>query len=418
MTSDITLQKLNRLLERCKSSSFYKNRIPDRPLASFDELKELPLTIKDDLRRHSPYGFVCVPKEELYQYHESFGTTGKPASTWLTKEDFLDLADSVNKGGINFNENDIVLIRFPYAISTVAHFVHAAAQIKKACVIPASSRTTVSPFKRIVDLMRKLDVTVLACLPLQAVLIAETAEILGYIPKKDFPSLRAIYTAGEALTPHKRKVLEDIWGVPISDNYGMTEIGAAVVNCEYGTPHPLNDKFIFELLDEDLKTEVRPGQIGNLVVTTLTRKGTPLIRYFTGDRGRIVRKDCKCGKDFSLEIRGRIQDVITIGNKKLDLWDLGNIVSSFKCHRFWVAGPFSGGIKFVAEEERSGDSISEKLVEELESKYGINICVEVVPKGTLYDRKELLSVGVVGKPKYIYSEQEMAKKDYLKSSRL
>jgi len=418
MNQDEKLQALNRLLLHCKNSPFYRDRIPEGPLASLEELKGLPFTTKEDLRKNSPYGFICVPRKELYQYHESFGTTGDPVSVWLTREDFVDLAHSVNSGGINFTEDDVVLVRFPYAISSVAHFVHAAAQMKGACVIPASSRTVVIPFTRIVNLLKKLDVTVLASLPLQAVLIAETAEMMGYRPDRDFPGLRAIYTAGEALTPHRRKALEDIWGVPVSDNYGMTEIGAAAVNCEYGIHHPLEDKFIFELLDEELKSEVKPGETGYLVVTTLTRRGTPLIRYFTGDRARLVMKDCPCGRKVSMEIRGRKQDILKIGDRDFDLWDVGDLVSALPCRRFWAAGPAPGGLRIVVEQERPGDAVSPELVKRLEAEYNVRLDIEVVPKGTLYDRSELLSVGLVGKPRYIYTQREMEGKDYLKSQKL
>lgn len=417
VNEDEKLQVLNRLLMHCKNSPFYRERIPDEPLTSMEDLKKLPLTTKEDVRDNSPFGFICVPKKELYQYHETFGTTGTPASTWLAREDVLDLARRVNVRGINFTEDDVVLIRFPYAISTVAHFTHAAAQMKSACVIPASSRTAVSPYTRIINLMKKLEVTVLASLPLQAVLIAETAEMLGFRPDKDFPKLRAIYTAGEALTPNRRKVLEGIWGVPIIDNYGMTETGPTVTDCEYGTPHPMEDSFIFELLDEDLKSEVKPGEAGYLVVTTLTRKATPLIRYLTGDRARVVLKECPCGEKVSMEIHGRKQDAIEVKDRIFDIWDLGDIVSCLPCRRFWVAGPAADGLQIVVEQEKPEDAVSAELIRILEAKFNVSLNIEVVPKGTLYDRSELLSVGVVGKPRYIYSQREMEQKAYIKSSK-
>lgn len=417
MNPDEKLEALNRVVSQCRKSSFYKDRLLEKPLTSLNEIKQLPITTKEDIRSHSPFGLVCVPPKELLQYHETFGTTGIPASTWLAREDIQDLARRVNVRGINFKEEDTVLIRFPYAISTVAHFTHVAAQSKNACVVPVSSRNTISPFPRVVDLMKKLEVTVLASSPLQAVLIAETAEILGLKPDKDFPKLRTIYTAGEALTPNRRGVLERIWKVSVIDNYGMTETGPTITDCEYGVPHPIEDSFIFELLDEDLKTEVKPGEIGYLVVTTLTRKAVPLIRYMTGDRARLVSKECPCGEKVSMEVHGRKQDVISAGNRSFDIWDLGNIVSHLPCQRFWTVGPSKGGLQFIVEEEHEGDSISPDLVKKLENEYKVRLNFEIVPKGTLYDRSELLSVGVVGKPRYIYTEKEMEEKAYMKSSK-
>lgn len=417
MKSQDKLEVLNKVLEHSKASSLYKQRIPDQPIRSLEELKQIPLTTKEDLRRHSPFGLICVPREELYQYHETFGTTGVPVATWFTKEDLRYNAREITMCGVNLNEDDTVLVRFPYAISAVAHMIHAAAQLKHACVIPAGARTTVSPFPRVVNLMQKLEVTVLACLPLQAVLIAETAEMLGVKPHRDFPHLRAICTAGEPLTHGRRKLLEDIWGVSVFDFYGMAEIGTAVVDCEFGRLHPLEDYFIFELLGEDLKTDVKQGELGYLVITTLKKMATPVIRYLTGDRARVVEKECACGKDFSLEIRGRREDTLAVGGQVLDLWDLEEILSNLPCRRFWVAGPAPGGLHFVVEEEKPGDHVSSELISMMEKKYKMKFRIEVVPKGTLYDRSELLAVGVVGKPQYIYSAGEMEQKEYIKSAK-
>lgn len=412
------LKLLNQVLEHCRVSPFYQERLPDRPLASLEELKEIPLTTKEDLRTLAPLGLICVPLQELHQYHETFGTTGIPVSTWFTKEDLKYNAREITLCGVNFNKDDIVLVRFPYSISAIAHMIHAAAQMKHACVIPAGARSTVSPFPRVINLMQKLQVTVLTCLPLQGVLIAETAELLGFRPERDFPALRAICTAGEPLSAGRRKLLEEIWGVPVFDIYGMAEIGTAVVDCEFGHAHPLEDYFVFELLDENLKREVKPGELGYLVITTLRKKATPVIRYLTGDRARLVAKECPCGAAVSIEIRGRREDTVSVGDRVLDLWDLDEIVSHFPCRRFWVVGAAPGGLHFVVEEEKAGSVISPQLIDKLEAKYNMRFYIEVVPRGTLYDRSELLSVGVVGKPQYIYTAAEMAQKNYLKSARM
>ena len=418
MTLYERVEVLNRVLERCKGAPFYRDRVPGQPLTSIDELKQIPLTTKEDLRHASPFGVICVPRNELYQYHETFGTTGTPVSTWLTKEDLKDNAREITQCGVSFSKYDTVLVRFPYAISAVAHMVHAAAQLKRACVIPVSARSTVSPFPRVIDMLRRLEVTVLACLPLQALLIAETVEMLGYKPSLDFPKLRAICTAGEPLTTGRRKLLESIWGVPVFDFYGMAEIGTAVVDCEFRRTHPLEDYFIIEILDDDFKEEVKPGEPGNLVVTTLRKRANPVIRYITGDRARKIPEDCLCGKDFCLEVRGRKEDSINVNGRFFDLWDLEDIVSHLPARRFWVAGPTSHGLQFVVEEEKKGDSVSSDIIQKLEKKYNINLAIEIVPNGTLYDRSELLEVGVIGKPRYIYSNTEMKEKAYLKSVKI
>ena len=414
MVHENRLTAINQFIEHCRKAPFYRERLPDELLSSIHEFKKIPLTTKEDLREISPFDLVCVPHKKLYQYHESFGTTGTPISTWVTKEDIRLHAKNINSGGLKFTQNDIVLIRFPYAISSIAHNLHFAAQSKGACVIPASSRTTITPFTRVIDLMQKLKVTVLAGLPQQALLIAETAEIMGLEPSKDFPNLRAIFTAGEALTTGKRKLLEGIWGVPITDNFGMTEIGSGAISCQFGRHHIPGDECIFEILDNQLIKEVESGQIGNLVITTLKKQAAPIIRYVTGDRARILPGKCTCGEEYSFEHHGRSSEIIKLGSRILDCWDLTEIVSSFPCQRFWVAGPNAEGLKFVVEEEKSGNSVSTDLINNLEERYKLKLEIEIVPKGTLYDRKELFEVAEVGKPRYIYTAEELEQKTYLK----
>lgn len=119
-----------------------------------------------------------------------------------------------------------------------------------------------------------------------------------------------------------------------------------------------------------------------------------------------------------LEVRGRQEDTLTVGNRVLDIWDLQEIVSALSCRRFWVAGPGPQGLHLVIEEEKPGDSVSDNQLQVLEDVYKVKIKIEIVSRGTLYNRAELLSLGVVGKPRYIYSEQEIKEKAYIHSSRL
>ncbi|OJF17785.1 MAG: CoF synthetase [Bacillaceae bacterium G1] len=401
------LDALNRVIRESKKAPFYRARLPDGPLLSLADLKKIPLTTKDDLKASSPFGLLAVPREEIVQYHESSGTTGEPVSVWFTREDVLDNARQITRCGVGFGPSDIVLVRFPYALSAAAHMVQAAVQLCGACVVPAGGRTSVTPFPKVVDLMHRLGVTVLTCLSLQAVMIAEVAEMMGLHTRRDFPALRAICAAGETLPPGRRKLLEELWGVPVYDFYGMTEIGTAVVDCEAMVPHPIEEDFVFEILDDSFRADVPPGEYGHLVVTTLKKRATPMIRYVTGDRARFVEKPCACGRTTALEIRGRREDALNVGGVRLDLWDLDSVVSRLPCRRFWAAAPMSDGVRLVVEEERGGERVPDGLTDLLEGEYRVKWQINIVPKGTLYDRKQLFEVGLLGKPKYLYTEQEL-----------
>lgn len=409
MTDETRLATLNELLAWAKRAPFYRERLPHAPLSSLEDLVQVPITTKEDVREQSPFGLVCAPQEEWYDYYESFGTTGKPVSIWLTREDFLATAREVATLGVELRPDDVALVRFPYAISQIAHVFHAAAHLRGACAIPASSRSSISPFIRIVHMMQELKVSVLACLPLQALLLAETAQLMGLEPSRDFPRLRAICTAGEPLLGPRRALLEDMWQVPVFDIYGMTEIGTAAVDRPCGTMHPLEDDFIFEVLADDLATPVVPGEVGHLVITALRRRATPIIRYLTGDRARMVPEACSCGAKWRLELRGRAVDTIVVKGRRFDLADLEAIAGVVTGRRLWVAGPMGddAGLRFVVEVIDPHLAVDPRVVERLERTYGVAIRIDPVPVGTLYDRRELLQVGAVGKPRYVYSADEM-----------
>ena len=414
MKADARLAALNDILAVAKRAPFYRARLDAAPLSSLEELAALPITTKEDVRRHSPFGLVTAPSEAWYDYYESFGTTGKPVSIWLTREDFGDTAREVARCGVELGPGDLVLVRFPYAISQIAHVFHAAAHRRGACVIPASSRSTISPFPRIIRMMAELGVTVLACLPLQALLLAETAELMNLKPGRDFPKLRAICTAGEPLLPPRRSQLEEMWQVPIFDIYGMTEIGTAAVDGPCGRMHPLTDDFLFEILREDLGAPAPPGEVGYLVITALRRRATPMIRYLTGDLACLVPERCSCGAEFTLELHGRKDDVVEVRGRTFDLWELEAMVAAVPDRRLWVAGPLENGagLHFVAEAVNPGSLLSTVIERRHEREYGIQVRIDLVPIGTLHDRAVLQEVGTVGKPRYVYTAAEMAAQAY------
>ncbi|XXT22657.1 AMP-binding protein [Sorangium sp. So ce429] len=395
------LVALNQALDHARRSGFYQQRLPGAPLRSLEEWSQIPFTTKSDVLQQSPLGMVCAPNRELIQYHESSATTGAPVSVWYSTRDLAEIRERFSQWGVRFTSEDRVLIRFPYALSTIGPFVQMAVQQKGACAIAADSRTTITPLPRVVDLMRRLEATVLATISLSALMIAETAEVAGLDPRRDFPRLRAICCAGEPLSPHRRRLVEGVWGVPVFDNFGMTETGPQAMDCTERKLHPWQDCFFMELLDDALERSVSPGETGQLVVTSLTRRATPMIRYVTGDRVRRVEESCACGQRTALEIRGRAADTLQVQGKPFDLWELEAIVSRLPSRRFWRVSPEEDGLRFIVEREREEDRIEPGLLEELSRAHGARVRVELVPKGTLYDRSELVSFGMLGKPVYI-----------------
>jgi phenylacetate-CoA ligase len=407
MTALHPLGAINLVLQHARNSPFYRDHLPGTPVHSWEDFKRLPFLRKDDLRQQSPEGMVCVPRRQILQYHETSATTGEPVSVWYSGEDLKEIRTYLSEWGVGFNAEDRVLIKFPYALSSIAHFVHAAAQHKRACVIAADSRTTATPLPTVVSLLRRLRVTVLAALSLQTVMIAEAAEMAGLDPRRDFPDLRAICCAGEPLPPHRRQLVQDIWGVPVYDNYGMTETGPLAMDCPERRLHPFQGHFWMELLDDRLEEEVAPGETGNLVITSLTCRATPMVRYVTGDRVRLQRQPCACGQDTTLQIRGRAGDTLWVQGKPFDHWELQTIVSQLPSRRFWMAAAEPEGLHVVVERERNEDRIQPELLERLQQVHGVRLRVDLVPKGTLYDRGEPVAFGMKGKPGYTSTSAEL-----------
>ncbi len=408
---------LNRAIQHARKAPFYQKRLPNA-ITSIQDFHSIPFTTKEDLQVQSPYGLIAVNGDELSQYHESSGTTGNPVSAWFSNEDLESVTEKIGDCGVKLSEKDRVLIRYPYALSTISHLTHQAAQRNNACVIPADSRTSITPMPRVIDLMKKLDVTVLACISLQAVMLAEIAEMLGLNPKRDFPTLRAICTAGEPLTPSRRNLLEEIWGVPVYDNYGMTEIGTMMVDCHSQQMHPFGEDLYYELLREDFITPVQPGEVGNLVVTTLKERAMPLIRYKTGDRARFLNMKCHCGKETLMEIWGRKKDVVIMNSIEFDLRELEEMVSFLPCRRFWAVGVYQNTLTFIVEREKESDDVPINLEKRLKKQYGVKIQIQLVDKGTLYDREEMQAFGMSGKPEYFLTEEQIQSillKTFLKS---
>jgi len=400
------LQRLRETVAAAKRSAHYSSRLPDVPLDSLDDLGKLPLTTKEDVRAASPFGLVAVDRDELFEYHESFGTTGAPASGWLTRGDLEQYAAQINQTAVNLRRNDRILVRFPYAISVPAHIVTQAARNRDACVIPASSRTAIAPHTRIIDLLLKLDATVIGCLPMEAIWLAETARQMGHDPSRDFPHLRAICTAGELLSDARRQRIADLWNVQVFNMYGCTEAGNLAADCEFGRLHLSWDHFLLEVLDEAMSSPVPPGEMGTAVLTTLTRQAMPLLRYVLGDALRLqTDPDCPCGRKSPViqhygrdlnrfDFAGRTVFVKDLEQRLLDcpVEAIGNL---------WLIEVRPDEICFRAEAEQPDPNLYRSLEKQIREEWDLPLRIDAVPPGSLLNRSRLMKTEPVNKPRIV-----------------
>lgn len=400
------LERLRESLVRANRSPFYAARLGDAQVSSLGDLSQLPLTTKEDLRAHSPLGLVAVPPEELSQYHESYGTTGTPAASWMTRGDLLNYAAQINHAAVDFQPGERVLVRFPYAISVPAHIFTLAARERGACAIPASSRTAITPYRRVIDLLGKLQVAVVGCLPTEAIWLAETARLLGRDPARDFPQLRAICTAGELLSDARRARIAALWNARVYSMYGCTEAGNMAADCSHGRLHLSWDHFLLETLDERLEKPVPPGELGSAVVTTLTREAMPLVRFVLGDSLRIVEDHrCPCGRTAPvIEHFGRDLNRFTFDGRSYFVRDLEQRLLAAPVENIgnlWLIELRERDVCFRAEAERPDDALNRRLAKQVRDELGLPLAIETVPIGQLMDRARLLHVDPVGKPRVI-----------------
>lgn len=398
-------RKLRDLLSRLTNSPLYAQKLSgiDTARIGLSTLRELPLTTKEELRRSGPFGHVAVPGHELAQYHESFGTTGEPSASWFTQEDLVTGGRQMKECGVNLAADDLVLIRFPYAMSLPAFLMQQACWQTGAGIVPASSRTAVTPYPRVLDLMQRLGVTVLAGLPREMELLAETARLLGGQPNWDYPSLRALCVAGELLSDARRRHIEKLWGVPVFNLYGSTETANIAVMCEHGVLHVTERDFVVEALGEKSKEPVPEGTRGFAALTTLSHQATPLLRYFNEDIVSLSPHACPCGrKGAALTHYGRAKDRMTFGTTTLDAKDVQEAIYSLSpAPDAWRVVEQERGLHVLLDSHDAERWSLEAVKGQLARQLRVPVTAELAAEGALLDREELLRNAPSRKPIYI-----------------
>ena len=311
--------RLKRVVERVyHNTPFYRKKMQEAGLTpgdiqSIDDIVKLPFTVKQDLRDNYPFGLMASPMSEIVRLHASSGTTGKPIVVGYTREDLNVWSEVVARclTSYGLSKNDIVQVSYGYGLFTGGLGVHSGTEHIGGTVIPMSSGNT----QKQIQLMHDFSVNALACTPSYALHLAEIIRESD-IPIEDFKLRTGIFGA-EPWTDNMRVELEDKLHIKAYDIYGLTEICGPGVGgeCEYqhGT-HLWEDHFFPEIVDPETLLPVLPGQKGELVFTTLTKEGMPMIRYRTRDLTSLHYEPCKCGRTAVRmdRILGRSDDMLII----------------------------------------------------------------------------------------------------------
>ena len=298
--------------------AFDRSGIELEKIKSVADLTRLPFTTKEDLRKSYPYDMFAVPLRDIVRIQATSGTTGKPIIVGYTKNDLRNWTECTARllAAAEVDEHDVVQVAFSYSLFTGGFGFHQGAEKLGASVIPASNA---GPEQQIL-IMRDFKTTVLVCAPSFAAQLSAVLAGLGMHAEK--LHLRVGLFGAEPWSEGLRAQLEEGLHLRALDNYGLTEVIGPGVAGECGERNGLHineDHFIVELINPDTLQPAAPGETGELVFTTITKEGFPLIRYRTGDLSRLIPGECPCGRTLARmeRVSGRTDDLIFIEGLKV-----------------------------------------------------------------------------------------------------
>jgi phenylacetate-CoA ligase len=316
---DLQLQRLQWVIkwayERVPAykQKFDKAGIKPKDIQSLDDLTSLPFTTKDELKNDYPYGFFALPMNKIVRIHSTSGTTGIPVVVGYSRGDLNTWAELVARiaTAAGVTEDDLAQVSFGYGMFTGGFGLHYGLERVGAAVLPASTGNT----ERQIQIMRDFGTTVLIGTPSYALHLCEVADQMGVDIRK-LP-LRVGLFGSEPWSEGMRQEIEQRMGIMATDNYGLTEVmGPGVAGeCEERNGHHFNeDHFIPEIIDPDTGQVLPYGETGELVITTLTKEGFPMIRYRTRDLTYLTNEPCPCGRTLikMARVLGRTDDMLII----------------------------------------------------------------------------------------------------------
>lgn len=315
--------QLKRLKETVKklyeNVPFYQNKfkelkIKPTDIKTLEDIRKLPLTTKDDLRNNSPFGMMATSLDNCIELHASSGTTGVPVTVCYTQND-IDVWSEVMARCLSMSgltKKDIFQNPIPYGTFTGAFGFHYGAQKVGALVIPSGMGQS----ERQLKLMDYYDTTFISGVASYAMRLSQVAQEIGVDLKK--LKVRNGLFGAEMFTPGLKKRIMNAWDMDVHDIYGLTEMcgpGVSTDCDQHDGLHLWEDHFLMEVLDPITLEPVEPEEEGEIVLTTLTKEGMPLLRYRTRDIAKIYDQEvCDCGRTHvkHTAIKGRSDDMIII----------------------------------------------------------------------------------------------------------
>ncbi len=366
-------------------------------IRSIGDLSKLPFTIKNDLRDNYPFGMFTVPMSEIVRIHASSGTTGKPTVVGYTRKDLNSWSEVVTRSlcMAGVHRDDIVQVAYGYGLFTGGLGLHYGCENLGASVIPISGGNT----DKQLQLMQDFGTSVIACTPSYSLFLAEEMEAAGI--KKEDLKLRVGIFGAEPWTENMRREIESKLGIKAIDIYGLSEIIGPGVSCEceYQVGMHINeDHFVPEIIDPITLEPLPAGEIGELVFTTITKEGIPLIRYRTRDLTRLNYEKCACGRTLVRmeKCKGRSDDMLIIRGVNVFPSQIESVLleMSETAPHYLLIVEREGNLdtlklmvevqeQFFSDEIRQLEALRKKITHKLQSTLGISVDVKLVEPKTI-----------------------------------
>ena len=397
--SDRLIQTVKRIYH---SNESYRKKMQEKGLVPGDiksirDISKLPFTIKSDLRDNYPFGMFTVPMSEIVRVHASSGTTGKPTVVGYTRNDLQMWAEVVTRSlamsGVH--KNDIVQVAYGYGLFTGGLGIHYGTENLGATVIPISGGNT----DKQILLMRDFGSTVIACTPSYALYLAEVMKEMGVVPESI--NLRVGIFGAEPWSENMRKEIEAKLKIKAIDIYGLSEVIGPGVSCECEHQcgmHVMEDHFIPEIIDPETLEPVAPGERGELVFSTVTKEGMPILRYRTRDLTRLIYDKCACGRTLVRmeKCLGRTDDMLIIRGVNVFPSQIETVLlamSETEPHYLLIIDReetldvvnlmVEVQEQFFSDEIKELEALRKKITDKIQSSLGVSVRVKLVEPKTI-----------------------------------
>lgn len=401
-----------------RNSPFYRKKLDEMGIApkditSISDIAKLPFTMKDDMRDSYPFKLLSVPVRNVAEIHVSSGTTGNPTVTGYTKDDLKLWSEVMARtfacaGAV---PGDMVQVAYGYGLFTGGLGAHYGALELGLTILPCSSGQT----KRQLKLMTDFKPRILACTPSYCLYMSEEAKEMGLDPRESSWEIGVF--GAEPWSNSMRTEIENTWNILATDVYGLSEITGPGVAQECQHKDGLHfwwDVFYPEVIDRNTGKPAAAGEPGELVITTLTKQGQPLLRYRTRDIVSITYEKCRCGRTAPRvsKIQGRTDDMIIVRGINVFPSQIEHVllgIEGTKPHYQLVVDRRAGGMddleimveveeKIFSDEMKALKNLEAKIRHEIESTLGVGAKVRLVEPRTI-ERSEGKAKRVIDKRK-------------------